>query len=596
VQRVLLVVCSDSANTTLYQVPYNGTAGALGTSLAYFAPWNQTNQGSVYPGVVEYNGCTIYQNRVILMTTNANESQPPGMIYYDADQPGSTPWQIRGLDGPKGRIALGDGDRRLWVFNWHQASWCGEPFVPQPEWQGPINVGGADLPVLAALLYGGSQATVDSPAIDGALYLCKADGLYRIVEGADGPERRAERVASFGLADPQNGVTMWEHNGELWVAARAQLFRYTIGSASESDPNDDGAIPLTLQGYVMDGQSTGRHSYLLTVAPGGHQQILETRNGEAFHQYFVSKSAAFNEVAPAGDRWTGRCLALVSPHHTNDAGARLLFAGGVHGNQLWSQPLRRGSEKLRQATGYTPIAQGELTLPVFFGESRYSEKVWHWVSVVQDAATAPVGATLRVDGRFERPAAAPQPYEALTLNANRADGDPLRTTLETGSDGRFYTTNSFRQEMSGKTRRKERKSDGIGLRLVFGPGGGVTPVLRGVVLGLTPSIQALQRWTFDIEIALRQRAQNGAQFLDTAEQVFAKKAQLVAFARNSGPVVFTDQTGAERIVWVTLSPFRYPRWKDHKNTNNVAEVLPYTISCQVILTELYNDLDYTHDF
>lgn len=587
--RRLLVFADDGTMTYLYEVPY--VNDKLGTAIAPLTVKNVSNADATsLSGKLDANACTIYQNRVYIPTYTDDGTQLNRVLYYDSSA--IVPLQIRDItNGVSARRYVADATRRLWAFIGNAAFHCADPQATNPEWQGPLAVGDPALPITSALVYGGTGAS------DSATYIAKPDGLFRMLETAEGAGKSFERVTSLGMTDAATGAFLVEHRGELYIGAREQLFRYNLATVDSSEPNKNRGLPSSLRGQYLAAVSSGRHCYVLSVpasniTPGatpqyGYQHVVETEQGEAWHQYVLFQTGVFSETMPsAGDRWAGRCLVLLGAEMTQDERAVLLMSGGDGGNDLVSVPVRLGTERLREAKGYTARATGTLVLPPYYGGAKAIAKNWHWIQVAQHLLTAPNAATLTVDAREMRPSN-PAPTLWTTIGT--------RTSSATGL---FYTTpGTYRQYVSfpavGATPGQVWCSEGIQIRLTLSRGtDGITPVFENAVVTSSETKNTLRRWVYIVDFNQQAGLKNRARIYNTHTEMVTAIDALEDFAANMYPWIHTDMLGRESVVRVDVQYVQPENVLEQWNQEDAPQIEWIKMAASVTITELYNTRSY----
>jgi hypothetical protein len=513
------------------------------------------------------------------------------MRYLEWDNSKASPHKIqrKDLTGAYGHLAVADDAKRLWLFQHHIATYAADPFATSPEWSGPIPVGTAAFPVKRALIYGGSDTN------DSALYMTKADGLYRILEvldeeGVAHVATRAEQVHPFGIAHADNGTLLEFHRGELYFNVGEEIWRYTIGQVDSASPvkkSDLGAIPSSLRGRFWDGVSSGRYFYgLVSKDDGtGYQQLLETRTGEEWHQVHISDTNTFSETsAHANDRWTGRAMALVGPTQTNSQTAYVLFAGGTGNNTLYRVPIRQGIERLRDVSGYVPRASGVLEFPLWHGAEGGQEKVFHWVQAVQDVSTLPNGATLTFAGSLDK--------SELTSSETLAYETYVTKTAD--ANGYFYAAETldeatrltyFRQRLSGPD--TTRRGVGLQLRMTMtrNTGGTITPVFGPISLTHSLADVTLFRWGIDTTIADNQEALDHSPIPGSADERLNNL--LYVICRNDQHIEYTSPTGSTHHVRVDIGTPFAPLWNEEEAPTATSSGPRYRVyGGNLVVTEL----------
>lgn len=582
------------------------------------------------PGTIEPSSCTIWLSQIVVPTTSPDGTQPMVRVWYDsslADDPAGFEHHLRyrEMTGILGQLAYAESSRRLWRVYRNLAYWSADPFGGDPDWTGPTAIGPTDYDVLQMIAYGGAKNSSDS-----AMYFTKPDGLYRILDTQSGPGNRAEWLTTFGVADVRYGRPLVEHRGELYIGAGEHILRYTIANVDLTGPNRDGGLPQSLRSALSGGAaSTSRHLYVGGGADRGgdgmgrYRQILETEQGEAWHQVWSSTppdaffQSELGQGPPTDISSPAPLLVIVPPdlHGTPESSAgrtTLVYTTGQHAF-VGFFPLRHASERLREAPGYLPrTGLVQIDLPIFFGGSRYIEKIWHWLQWAQSSRTRPaVGSYIGMDITPWQPSYTDQPVYDVS---RRISLDPTGTDakwLLVDDTGRIYTHEFFRQEITGMRQQHVVRSEGISIRLWLhqqpATAASQTLVMEEAVLTSSDVSVALGRWVFSCELALQTTATSRRQAANAQEppladgelppagahyktivEFYEAYDQLTELARNSTPLVLTDATGLEHICRMDLGR-RIPRaWYNSYLDTGEAAVLPKQVSFDVTFTELYN--------
>lgn len=604
----LIAIACDEQWTYFYEV----TVGTSST-IALLAPVHDVDDsffGRIV-GTVARDSCTVWNGQLIVPTTNSNGMQAMARLWWDDSKATDLRFRARGMIGILGHLAYAEGTRRLWRCYKNLLWWSSDPFTGDPVWTGPIAVGTAEHDVKHMLSYGGAKNSSDS-----ALYLTKANGLYRVLDTDLGPSNRAEWITDFGIPDTRYGSPLVEHRGELYIGAGTNMMRYTIGSFDLVGANRDRGLPVSLQGSFTSAVSTNRHLYVAvgheesSMAAKYYGQILETEQGEAWHQFWCSvptnalsfsESAApdFTEALPGG-----HLLVVPANWVSNSLGPVLLHSVTAPAEQVRWQPLRRAGERLREAPAYLPREGGILVLPKYYADSRYIEKVWHWLQLAQSQRTVPTTlCQVRADVELEQPSRTATGWTPVTWNQNIPGGDNnywLITADAFGApSGYLYSNHLYRQEITGAERQRVMRSEGISLRIKLKQATAsdtIPLVLEEIVLTSSEVSLSLGRWIFSCEMAMQTISPRGTtedgvtagRELDTVAEFWAARERLNDFARNSDPLVLTDAGGEEHIVRMDLGRIVPRAWNNNYQSDGTGFVEPKSLAFDVTFTELYN--------
>jgi hypothetical protein len=301
----IVVVYDDGNDTTLGRMGYtvDGSGSLVLNSQVELLPVNG-NATSTFTGGLRtesaiqplgYSGISgafacVYRNRLILPAATYDRTTRPLMLYWNQPIVSNAVISEQLTNAPVATRSYNDSDRRLWLFNRNEAFWSSNPFATEPIWNGPIYVGSAEYDIIDAEAFGGHEAAPTQ-----ALYISKADGLFRILSTENGTEPYAEKVISLGPPHALNGCFLLQHQGELIVGVEDGVHRYSIGRADKIGPNDDQGLPPSLRPHLVNAASIGNH--LVTLSNGaqstritsrGYQQLLETKTGDAWHQLMCS--------------------------------------------------------------------------------------------------------------------------------------------------------------------------------------------------------------------------------------------------------------------------------------------------------------------
>lgn len=611
----IMMIASDLWDTFLYTMTFTSEISANIANLLLVSDVDESLPGRVQ-GMMEEDAACIWNGQLIVPTTNEEGTRGITRVWYDSSKGlhgsgYSLKWRSRELQGILGHRVYAESQRRMWRVYKNLAYWSSDPLGGDADWQGPYAVGSSEYTVKAIISYGGAKNSSDS-----AVYFTKADGLYRILDTSDGPQNRVEWICSFGVPHITYGWPLVEHRGELYIGCGTSIMRYTIASNDLIGPDRDHGLPSSLRGWCGGMASTGRHLYLgyghdplLATTGDVYLQILETEQGESWHQVHYAGGTAADVwetgfyVEDAGPMPTGESgypplLHIVPSSQTNDSGlTALIFTTGERMN-LAVMPIRAGGERLYEAVGYHARNGGVLTLPLYYGGAQYVEKVWYWMSAAQDKKTVPAGGTgIKLEVQIHQPSIEQWDWTPISQNPHELTGEE-QYWLRCGASwtdppgvGRLYGDNNYRQEISGADRQRVIRSEGIRLRVRIEDDEDNTQplVLNEIVLTYAEVSLALGRYQYSAELAMNQKLE-GESTLErtTVEEFFADYDALIGFSSNSDPLILTKPDGEEKLVWMNLGRIFPEGWKAGFLANGTPFCLPMKYSFNVVFTELYN--------
>jgi len=562
---MVVIVSTDGIRTYLYRLDLHGTTSTL-APIQPVSDIQVAGSEQIVPGVrgtITPHSCTIWNGQLLIPTTDSSGRQAITRVWYDSTKGNhadgySLKFRYRVSEGILGHLVYAENTRRLWRIYKNLAYWSSDPFGGTPEWTGPISIGNNEYDVTQAISYGGAKNSSDS-----ATYFTKPDGLYRILDTDQGPSRRAEWITTFGVPDLNYGYPLIDHRGELYIGIGENMLRYTIANVDLAGPNRDRGLVQSLRGWCGGAISTNRHLYIGTGMryPDKkhffYQQILETEQGEAWHQirWHGPDGNQFLEVmpeatgspdfgAPDGVGWGPILLAVPADMSSGDSVAHgdgwttMVATTGYHGD-IEVFPIRNAGERLRESRGYQPDTRpAMLELPkTFSGNNRPLDQIWHYLRVAQVKLTQPANFSgFRVQYLLDNPFT-PDLFEwtcltysndfggyqnYLTVNETRSllelhytdEEPPVAIPPPPGGWqdlNWLYAIENVVQFISGGERHAMlpddsgftttigpiQRSPGISFRLDINQEEGIPLVLGEIILASSPTTVPLGRWVFE---------------------------------------------------------------------------------------------------
>jgi len=412
---MVIVLTTDDVRTYLYRLEMQGEHPTLHPIQAV----SDADESVLAPGIrgtITPHSVTVWNSQLVIPTTSFSGRQAITRVWYDGTKGlhasgYSLKFRYRVSEGILGHLVYAENTRRLWRVYRNLAYWSSDPFGGVLEWTGPIAIGTNEYDVAQMIAYGGAKNSSDS-----ATYFTKPDGLYRILDTNEGPSRRAEWITTFGVPDLNYGYPLIDHRGELYIGIGENMLRYTIANVDLTGPNRDRGLVQSLRGWCGGAISTNRHLYVGTgmrhpdKTHPFYQQILETEQGEAWHQirwhgkdgndiievmedYPLGPDTGLDD----GVGW-GPILQVVPADMSPLTGAitdgngwttMVATVGFREGIEVF--PIRNAGERLREARGYKPRTEpAMLELPkTFSGNNRPLDQVWHYLRVEQVKLTRP---------------------------------------------------------------------------------------------------------------------------------------------------------------------------------------------------------------
>jgi hypothetical protein len=274
---------------------FNGTVYATGLTGAALMVYKYSSGGNSFS---ELSGTGVNPDRLVAF--------------------GNVLWVVQGPSNIAFRVTTGDAANQASGANAGTPLSLGRSGLYMLALDGP----GSTRFLRWATLYGGAPVTVawtqqaesgDSQeeartaivSLDDDFYLCKDDGLYRVVISADGTTATMARVVDFGLSDSVNGAAIVTFAGKVYYRVRERLKAWNGSSESDVTP------PPTLSG--SGGPATVRHA-VQALAASARWLFAVTKSDES--------TPALELWAFDGDRW----------EHLH----QIASASGVAAGALWA--------------------------------------------------------------------------------------------------------------------------------------------------------------------------------------------------------------------------------------------------------------------